>query len=533
MAKKTNKTNPLKLEFGLRLLAKSSVIVFVGVMLSKIFSYLYKIVIARYYGPETYGLFSLGIMILGWFLAIFSLGLAEGIVRFVPLYRGEGNYEKIKHILRVSAKFTLICGLVASMMLFLLAEPISMGVFNNANLALFLKIFSFVIPMALLSRLFLSLLRGFEKISAYSFILNILQNGVILLALVLFLLMGLKKISSIPLSYLAGFLAAFIISFLFCKYSLHDIFGKPSLKDKIKNQVAKKLFSYSWPLMFLGIITTIFYWIDSFVLGYFKGAEFVGFYNAVVPIVALLGIFPDLFMQLFFPLITKEYAKRNSKIIVQLSKQVAKWIFLLDLPLALALFIFPGAAINILFGPQYLAAETALRILVVGGLVSSVLIGLSSTLLSMIGKSRLMLANILAMTLLNIILNVLLVPRYGINGAAIASATSWVLLSLILLVETRICINFIPLKKSFSKIFLVSLIPAVLLVYAKQFFQINLFSLILLVSFFLLSYLLLIFLAGCLDEQDTLLLKVMFQKILPKASFRNKLLNAATSSIKT
>ncbi len=58
---------------GLKMLAKSSMIVLIGIFLSKLFTYIYRIVIARYFGPEVYGVFSLALIILGFFIAFSSL----------------------------------------------------------------------------------------------------------------------------------------------------------------------------------------------------------------------------------------------------------------------------------------------------------------------------------------------------------------------------------------------------------------------------------------------------------------------------
>ena len=90
----------------------------------------------------------------------------------------------------------------------------------------------------------------------------------------------------------------------------------------------------------MGVLVTLLYWVDTLVIGRFKGVETVGFYNAAVPIISLLSIFPALFIQLFFPMITKEYSRKNMSLIKQLSKQVNKWIVVLNLPLFLIIFIF-------------------------------------------------------------------------------------------------------------------------------------------------------------------------------------------------
>ena len=78
-----------RVEKSLKMLAKSSFIVLIGVFLSKLFSYLYKIIIARSLGPDIYGTFILSISIAGVFITISSLGLTDGLLRYIPLFLGK------------------------------------------------------------------------------------------------------------------------------------------------------------------------------------------------------------------------------------------------------------------------------------------------------------------------------------------------------------------------------------------------------------------------------------------------------------
>jgi O-antigen/teichoic acid export membrane protein len=504
--------NDQEIEKGLKLLAKTSIIVFIGVILSKLFTYAYRVIVARFYGPELYGLYSLTLMIFGWLTALASLGLVDGLVRYTSLYRGQKQENKINFIFKTSLIISIFSSILAAFLLFFLAEFISISIFHNAELIIFLKFFAILIPFAIISRLYLSIIRAYEKISVYSFLNNIVYTGTILISILLFIFLGIEKNLSIIFSYFLGPISVLIIAYLFFRFKLSKLLFKKELDDKEKAKTRYALLSYSWPLMFLGIFTTIFYWVDSFTIGYFQGVTEVGFYNAAIPIVALLGILPDLFMQLFLPLITKEYSKNNSEVITQLSKQVSKWIFLLNIPVFLLIFIFPGAIINILFGEQYLVAETALRILSVGGIISSV-IGLSCTLISAIGRSKLVLGNIILVTIINLLLNFLLVPEYGINGAAIATTISWIIFSLIYLIEVKFLFKFFPVKRKIIRIFLISLIPAIILVYLKSFFIINFFTLVLLGGSFFLLYIFLIFLTGCLDKNDVMIVETLRNRI--------------------
>ena len=91
-----------KINNHLTLLAKSSIIVFIGIFLSKLFTYLYKIIVGRYYGPEEYGVFSIAIMILGIFIAFASLGLSDGLNRFLPMFIANGEKRNVSYLISIS-----------------------------------------------------------------------------------------------------------------------------------------------------------------------------------------------------------------------------------------------------------------------------------------------------------------------------------------------------------------------------------------------------------------------------------------------
>lgn len=164
------------LHHNLRRIVKTSAIVFVGLVLSKLLTYTYRIVIARSFGPEEYGLFSLAIMIIGWFVAFSSLGLSDGLTRFIPLYRGREEKAKIKHIIRFSLIISSILGIIGGLILFFSSNFIALSIFHNAGLTIYLKIFSILVPLSIYLNIFFSILRAFEHISWYSFIFNIFQN---------------------------------------------------------------------------------------------------------------------------------------------------------------------------------------------------------------------------------------------------------------------------------------------------------------------------------------------------------------------
>ena len=165
-----------EIDRGLKLLANSAVIVLMAIVFSKIFGYIYRIVIARYFGPDAYGLFSLSIAIVG-LLVIFSLmGFSEGIVRYISFYRGKNEINKIRYLYRFTFLIVLLSSVSISLILFFSSKYVSTSLFNNDGLLIYLKIFSFLIPFWAFAIFFLSIMRSFEKIKEISIIDSILTQ---------------------------------------------------------------------------------------------------------------------------------------------------------------------------------------------------------------------------------------------------------------------------------------------------------------------------------------------------------------------
>ena len=496
---------------SLVLLAKSSFVVLIGIILSKIFTYGYRIVIARYYGPEYYGLFSLSLMVIGWFIVFTKFGLTQGLLRYISLFRGKNQKGNISYIFRTVLRILIITSVIGAAILFFLSEVISQRIFSNPQLILFLKFFSFAIPITIILGTFLSIIRSYEKIGWFSFISRIFENGSKLAVLVLLILIGFNSLS-IPISYLAGGFASLLVGYLVLKRHIPEVFVKKKISEEKKRSILKNLISYSWPLIFFGIIVSLFHWTDTLIIGIFRTVEEVGFYNAAIPISILLTLSKDLFTQLFFPLVTKEYSRGRIDLVRQLSKQVGKWVFILSMPIFLLIMIFPNAFINILFGPQYLPAVNALRFLTVGALFTSVF-EISRDLISMKGKSKLILIDIIVVSVINLILNLILVPRYGISGAGFATMISLIILNMTFVFQSWKHLSILPMRKKILWVLVVSLIPALILLGLKQLLPINVYSLIFLIFVFFATYTILIIKGNCLDRNDKFILRLIKKKL--------------------
>lgn len=500
-------------ESSVKLVAKSSVVVFVGFILSKIFTYGTKVIIARNFGPEQYGLFSLATFILLFFVYLFSLGLPEGILRYSSFYLGKSETSKIKFILVSSAIVLFFLSIFAGLALFLLSKTIAIHVFESESLIIFLKWFSLLVPFYIGLNIFLSLLRAYQLMSSYSFVLNILQPGINLMGLVILAYFGLKD-NSIVFSYIISIVLSFVVALIICNYLIFRNLRKIPIKNLQKKPILSELFSYSWPLLFSTVLANIFTWTDSFMIGYYKNVADVGYYNVAVAISNIFTLVPAIFVSVFFPLIVKEFSNDKIELVRDLSKQVSKWILIINLPVLALFLIFPDVAVRLLFGQNYLSAQTSLAILSVGVMTISVLT-ISRDLLSMKGKSKVILVNTILLFLINVFLNAKLIPLYGLNGAAIATSASLILTGVVITVESKHYLSFVPVSKKFLKLSPFS-IPVVLLYLIKKAVVMSLTGVILSSFILILIYAVLVISSGFLDTNDIMLLKLLKNKISRK-----------------
>jgi len=509
---------------NLKLIVRTSFVVFIAIVLAKVLVYVYRVLVARVYGAQVYGLYSLSLMVSGVFIALFSLGLTQGILRYVSYYRGKDQTENISLISRFAKRTLAISSILAGIVLFFSAKFISLRIFNDAGLIFYLQIFSLVIVFSILTNIILAMIRAYEKIGWYSFLSLIVHNVTSIILLLILILLGFEG-RAVPLSYLGGSAITFALSYFVSKFKLPSLVKKSSLSRAERKSMIRELVTYSLPLLFSGFVVLIFHWADAFSLGYLKGVLEVGFYSAAVPIAALLTMAPEIFMKMFFPLMNKEYSRKNNTVIKEMSKQLVKWILIINLPVFILLVVFPGAALNILFGEEFLVAESALRILSVGTLITSLFVIMSQRLISMTGRSKIILFNVLTAAVLNLILNFIFIPMEniwfisnadGINGAAIATLISTLYFVSLYSIEVKHYLSFVLLRRKMLRVFLSALVSMLLLIYAKSFFVINLFNLSFLVSFFLLSYFALILLTNSFDKNDLMIFVSLKRKFINK-----------------
>jgi len=401
---------------ALQRIARGTGIVFAGTVISMFFGFLSRAVIARYFSTREYGVFNLALTVLSIALVVATLGFQNALPREVAFYK-EREPSKVRHLISTALVIVVVNSIIWVIVLILEAENISQ-IFNEERLVYALKIVAFALPFSALTGTIISISRGFGRVREQVYFQNIVNPTAFLVFVVIGYVLN-KKFEWVFVAYLLSWATTLFVL-------LSDIIKIKLFTPTFSFDPAlgKELVKFSLPLMITGMLAFIMGWMDTLMLGYYKGSDVVGIYNAASPIAKLLPIFLGSTAILYLPIATSLCANGKITEMGRVYQIITKWVFLLTLPLFAIVFLFPEATITFVFSDRYVSASLALQILALGFMFHT-LLGLNGMSLTIIGEPNLNLIADSFAAFMNVILNVILIPIYGLEGAALATAVSY------------------------------------------------------------------------------------------------------------
>ena len=160
---------------------------------------------------------------------------------------------------------------------------------------------------------------------------------------------------------------------------------------------------------------------DLWILGVYRSTEIVGIYGVAARIVILIYFPMMAFATIIPPLISSVHAAGDHKELRKIVMESTRWILSIAMPVVLVFMLEGRLILKILYGANFEAGYIVLLILCVAQLIKAAS-GLVGTILQMTGEHKVYMKINIVMGVLNVLLNLLLVPSYGMLGAAVASA---------------------------------------------------------------------------------------------------------------
>jgi len=369
-------------------------------------------ILTKNYSVSDYGIWVQVYVTLNLIPAIITLGLSFSMIRFLV---SKKDKEEIQEGFYSITFMVLITGIITSILFFLFSGTIAEVLFNNNIMAA--QILSLIIFLTALNSIYYNYFRTFQMMKIYSIFL-VLQAYLTVLFVYYFAISGYSiaiAVMGILITQSITFCIALILIIRFIGFKI----------PKMKN--IKVYLSLGLPTVF----STLSYWIvessDRYIIGILLGTIFVGYYSPSYTLgnLILMLIFP--FSVLLLPLLSKNYDENDMDNVRLFMKYSLKFFLGIAIPTAIGLSLLSKPIIQILSTPEIAANGYLVTPFVA---ISAILYGIYSIIINIIIlKKKTMIIGFIWLfaAILNIIMNLALIPYYGILGSAIATLASYIL----------------------------------------------------------------------------------------------------------
>lgn len=469
----------------IRVIAKNSLSLFSSQILSYILVLFYTISTASYLGAEDFGVLSLALSITGIFGIVADMGLNTLITR--DLARDKLKTDKYVSntvLMKILLSFLTFGLIFVIINLFGYSEPVKTVIYIM-TLAVVINSFSGV---------FNAVIQANEKME-YISISQILTSALMLVGVLLGINYNLDLFYFAILYVISNSLIFFYILIVyFWKFSIPKIeidfsFWKPTMNE-------------AWAYGVTGLSGLLYTYADSILLSLMQGNLVVGFYSAAYRFTLVLLFIPNAVNSAIFPVMSKFYLTSKDSLNL-VNERYFKYMVILGIPIGFGTTILADKIILLFFGPGYLESIIALKILI--WTIVFTFAGASFVQLLLSINKQVLVTKISGICLLvNIILNLILIPNFSYIGASVVTViTEVILVSYIIAASFKLGyrINSLKVIHIISKVLIATLIMSGFLWY---FHDLNLFLLVLVGT---LLYFTILYLVRGFDKVDLDLLK--------------------------
>lgn len=461
--------------------ARNTSFIVAGEIVVKLVTLAITIYLAKYLGVADFGKYVFIITFLMFFGVISGFGLDQVVIRDIAR-----NMAKTNEIINNALFIRIITSFVA-----ITLAIITIRILNYPDdVVFFVTVTSIILLFQGISYLIESLFQSNLKME-FSAIAIIISK--IVFALLVFLLIWNK-----------GSLLHILFAFIFSE-SLRMIIGIgfsnrfTVINRRINSDTCKYLLKEAMPFIAAYALFIIYYRIDIVMLSYLKGDIAVGYYSAAYKLTDPLIFLPGALASTLMPVMSRQYALQKEKVKTTYLLG-SKYILALMLPITIGVFLLSGRIIDLLYGQDFVKSTIALQILSLTIIFNS-LNSIQSSLLMSTNRQKFNTIAIGVCCILNIALNILLIPQYSYMGAASATLICVIVLFLIEFAFVYSNMNFHLISRESAKAIVSAFAMGGMLQYFSN------FDMVYIIVAGILSYMLIMFALKGFSRQDVELIK--------------------------
>jgi len=401
------------------------------------------LLITRSLGAEAFGIFVLAnrVTLMG---TLFSdAGQSDAAMHFVALHRGERAPGKALGAFRLTLGISLMLSLVMAIAVYVSAPIVANRVFHNPELVPIIRLLALAVPPSVVVPVCVSALRGTRNVRDAVLIRSLVVPGARVVLFAAFLLLGMR---------LFGLVWAFILSLVAgMLYGLWRLrrSARWMASDVVAEYQVKRVLMFSLPLVLFSVLGYVYSSSDVLIVGYYRPEKAVGIYGLATRVVGMLSMPVGALSALFVPLCAELYGAGQMDRLRRMFQATTSWGLRATIPVCLATVLFAGPLMSV-FGPEFTEGATCLKVMSSMAVTStfSVLAGYA---VYMSGRSWVVTCNAAAQAAMSVVLSLALVPRYGIEGAAVARAVGMAVLGALTVFEASYFLGIRPLHANMLK----------------------------------------------------------------------------------
>ena len=398
----------------------------------------YQIAVARRLGVAGFGVFVLALSIADILAQGSDLGLGYGVLRFGGIAWGARDLGRLRSVIRRSLASAFFSGLVIAAVLIAGTRPLA-GFFRKPDLVGTLVPLALSLPFTGTAEVARAGLRSMGR-ALPSIISAAVLTPVVRLCLGLVSLAIVSDPQHVAIGYTVTEVVVFVVTLAMLSRRMPRA-GPPT--------PTPGLFRYSAPMSLNRVLLYVNNQTEIFVLGVLRPAGPLGIFGVARRLSILMAALLTSVTFVFNPMVADLHHRDQRQELERLFKASTRWLFTVGLPVCLVESLFARDILQ-LFGREFAAGASTLAILAVGQLVN-VGTGTVDGMLAMIGRARLSLMNSLLFLALSFALDVLLIPRWGLVGAAVANSSAVIVVNVLRVVQVRAVLGMIPYDRRFLR----------------------------------------------------------------------------------
>lgn len=389
-------------------------------LLANCTGYLTRLVMARNLSTVEYGLFYAAFSLFVIISLLKHLGLGAALIKYVAEHKARDEHNAIKTSILSVLAVQFLNGVILGAGLYLASGFLSKHYFKTPLALDVLHVFVLFLIVDTFFTVFHCVIHGFQKFGVIAWV-EFARNFIVLMVVLTGFSIGFRTASFPVYGYIiaGSILSMVLLSFILREFDL--------FKHRIEDfsGTTRRIFRFGLPLTLAVFGGLIIGHSDVLLLTYFRPLAEVGIYNVVLPSAMVFLHLSQAVSCVVFPMASELWTSDDKKRLSDGLRLLHKYAFAFILPFIFSVFAFSTWFLHLFFGQQFVPGALALKILLVGTLCYTVA-QMNCSILTGVGRQKTVAKFILFAALVNIIANLLLIPRFGMEGAAAATSLSYI-----------------------------------------------------------------------------------------------------------